>query len=271
QTMNHDVRVLTDMDELSLLAAEALVRTINESVQTNGSFSLALSGGNTPRTLYRLLSSQFRDQIPWAKVHVFWGDERYVPPGDPQSNYRTARETLLDAVPCPTGNVHPMPTELPDPDVAARNYEKTLRSYFSKDWPRFDLILLGIGEEGHTASLFPGSPALEETRRWVVAVKAPSEPPLRLTLRLPALIQAANVYFLVAGSNKAQALYHILNGSPDPKNYPAAGVRLARGTVIWWVDREAAALVRESAAYMRRHNHNFCPRIVMSIDQPRTC
>ncbi len=200
--------VFADVNEFSLRAAEAAVRTINESVQSNGSFSLALAGGNTPRTLYRLLSSQFRDRIPWTKVQVFWGDERYVPLDDPRSNYRMARESLLDAVPCPAENVHPMPTELRDPDVAARDYEKTLRGYFSKDWPRFDLVLLGIGEEGHTASLFPGSPALEETRRGVVAVKAPVEPPQRLTLTLPALTHAANVYFLVSGSNKAQALPH---------------------------------------------------------------
>jgi len=246
--MKPDVRVFADVDELSLRAAEAEVRTIDESVQSNGSFSLALAGGNTPRTLYRLLSSQFRDRIPWTKVQVFWGDERYVPLDDPRSNYRMARESLLDAVPCPAENVHPMPTELRDPDVAARDYEKTLRGYFSKDWPRFDLVLLGIGEEGHTASLFPGSPALEETRRWVVAVKAPVEPPQRLTLTLPALTHAANVYFLVSGSNKAQALHHILTGSPDPKKYPASGIHQVQGTVIWWVDREAAALVRESAA-----------------------
>lgn len=246
--MKSDVRVFANVNELSLRAAEAVVRIINESMQANGTCSLALSGGSTPRTLYRLLSSQFRDQIPWTKVHIFWGDERYVPPGDPQSNYRMARETLLDHVASPAGNVHPMPTGVPDPDLAARDYEKTLRNYFSRDWPRFDLVLLGLGEEGHTASLFPGSPALEETRRWVVAVKAPSEPPLRLTLTLPALTEAANIYFLVAGRNKAQALYHVLIGSPDPKSYPASGIRRAGGTVIWWVDREAAALVRESAA-----------------------
>jgi 6-phosphogluconolactonase len=246
--MKSDVRVFADVNELSLRAAEAVVRIINESVQANGTCSLALSGGSTPRTLYRLLSSQFRDQIPWTKVHVFWGDERYVPPGDPQSNYRMAKETLLDRVASPAGNVHPMPTGVPDPDVAARDYEKTLRNYFSRKWPHFDLVLLGLGDEGHTASLFPGSPALEETRRWVVAVKAPSEPPLRLTLTLPALIEAANIYFLVAGPNKAQALYHVLTGSPDPKSYPASGIRRAGGTVIWWVDREAAALVREPSA-----------------------
>jgi 6-phosphogluconolactonase len=246
--MKPDVRVFADVDELSLCAAEAAVRTINESVRSNGSFSIALSGGDTPRTLYRLLSTRFRDQIPWKKVHVFWGDERYVSLADPQSNYRMARETLLDAVPCPAENVHPMPTELPDPEVAAREYEKTLRSYFSTDWPHFDLVLLGLGEEGHTASLFPGSPALKETQRWVVAVKAPAEPPQRLTLTLPALTGAANIYFLVAGSNKAQALHHVLTGSPDPKNYPASCIRRANGTVILWLDRASAARVVESAA-----------------------
>jgi 6-phosphogluconolactonase len=144
-----------------------------------------------------------------------------------------------------------MRTELCAPDVAAWDYEKTLRSHFSKDWPRFDLVFLGLGEEGHTASLFPESPALDETRRWVVAVNTPAEPHLRLTLTLPALTHAANVYFLVIGSNKAQALHHILLGSPDPKHYPASGVRLAQGTVIWWLDREAAALVGESTGLLR--------------------
>ena len=246
--MKPDLRVFVDTNELSLRAAEAAVRLINDSVRAHGRFSVALAGGNTPRSLYRLLASQFRGQIPWTKVHVFWGDERYVPSGDPQSNYRMARETLLDHVPCPAGNVHPMPTHLSDPDVAARDYEKTLRDYFCEEWPHFDLVLLGLGEEGHTASLFPRSPALEEKQRWVLAVKAPAEPPLRLTLTLSVLTHAANVHFLVAGLNKAQALHQVLTGSPDPETYPAAGVRLAQGTVIWWVDRQAAVLVKDPAA-----------------------
>ena len=186
--MKPDVRVFADVNELSLRAAEAAVRTINESVQTNGRFSLALSGGNTPRTLYRLLSSQFRDQIPWTKVHVFWGDERYVPLGDPRQQLPHGQGDFAGSRPMSGWRMCILCRQnLSDPDVAAREYEKTLRSYFSRDWPRFDLVLLGLGEEGHTASLFPGSPALEETRRWVVAVKAPAEPPLRLTLTLPAL------------------------------------------------------------------------------------
>jgi len=146
--MKSDVRVFADVNELSLRAAEAVVRITNESMQANGTSFLVLSGGSTPRTLYRMLSSQFRDQIPWTKVHVFWGDERYVPLTDSHSNYRMARETLLDHVPCPAGNVHPMPTGVPDAEVAARDYEETLRTYFSKGRPRFDLVLLGLEKRG---------------------------------------------------------------------------------------------------------------------------
>jgi 6-phosphogluconolactonase len=236
-----DVRVFADVNDLSMQAAQAAATTIDEVVRGTGRCSLVLSGGSTPRTLYGLLASEFRDRIPWQHVHVFWGDERYVPLHDPDSNYRMARETLLDHVPCPAGNIHPMPTHFPSPDAAARDYERTLRSYFGTDWPRFDLILLGLGEEGHTASLFRGSPALEERTRWVVAVKAPADPPLRLTLTLPALTRAVNSYVLVTGSAKARALHHVLSGDPDPRSYPAAGIRLMEGTLIWWVDRESAA------------------------------
>jgi 6-phosphogluconolactonase len=235
-----DVRVCADLNELSLGAAETAVKTINNAVQRHGTCSFALAGGSTPGTLYSLLASKFREQIPWTHVHVFWGDERYVSADDPDSNYRMAKETLLDHVPCPTGNIHPMPTNFPSPDAAARDYERTLRSYFGNDWPHFDLILLGLGEEGHTASLFPGSPALGERTRWVVAVTVPVEPPSRLTLTLPALTRAANIYVLVTGSKKARALRHVLAEIPDPNTYPAAGLRTTEGTLICWVDREAA-------------------------------
>jgi 6-phosphogluconolactonase len=236
-----DLRVFQDVNELSLRVAEAVTRTITDAVHSTGRCSLVLSGGNTPRTLYRLMASRFRERIPWAHVHVFWGDERYVPPSDAQSNYRMAKETLLDHVPCPAANVHPMPTHFSDPDAAARDYEATLRSYFSGAPPAFDVVLLGLGPEGHTASLFPRSPALAEPTRWVLAVTAPAEPPLRLTLTFPLLNRAANAYFLVTGSNKAAALHQILRGPADPSTCPAAGVRLASGHSIWWVDRDAAA------------------------------
>lgn len=239
-TVTSDVRVFPDVDELSLGVAGAVVRTINDAVRSQGRCALVLSGGSTPRPLYGLLASRFRGQIPWAHVHVFWGDERYVPPADPHSNYRMARETLLDRVPCPAANVHPMPTHLSDPDAAARDYEAVVRSYFAGEPPAFDLVLLGLGEEGHTASLFPGSTALEERTRWVVAVKTPADPPTRLTLTLPVLNRAAHAYFLVAGASKGRALHHILSGAADPGVFPAAGVRLDSGTVTWWVDRDAA-------------------------------
>lgn len=238
--MTPDVRVCADVADLSRRAADAAVDRINDAVRTRGTCSLVLSGGSTPRTLYRLLASQAPSLIPWACVHVFWGDERYVPPEDPRSNFGMAKETLLDHVSCPAANVHRMPTQFTDADVAARDYERTLRSCFDGEWPDFDLVLLGLGDDGHTASLFPGSLALAEKTRWVVATQVPAEPSLRLTLTLPALIGAAAIYVLVAGSTKALALAHVLDGVGDWIRYPAAGVRLGTGSVIWWVDREAA-------------------------------
>ena len=240
-----DLRVCADLGDLSRRAAKAAVGTVNDAVRTAGTCSIVLSGGSTPRTLYRLLASQFRAQIPWANVHVFWGDERYVPPDDSRSNYRMATETLLDHVPCPPANIHPMPTHFPSADVAARDYERTLRNYFVDEWPHFDLVLLGIGDDGHTASLSPGSLALAERTRWVVAAQAPVEPQVRLTLTLPVLTRAAAVYVLVAGATKAEALRHVLEGQGDWIKYPAAGVRLGAESVIWWADREAAALAHD--------------------------
>ena len=238
--MTPDVRVCADIADLSQQAAAAVADRINDAVRTRGTCSIVLSGGSTPRMLYRIMASQFRTRIPWAQVRVFWGDERYVAPDDPRSNFGMAKEILLDQVSCPAAHVHRMPTHFADPDLAAREYERTLRSCFDGEWPDFDLVLLGLGDDGHTASLFPGSPALAETTRWVVATTAAAEPRLRLTLTLPALTHALTIYVLVAGSNKAPALQHVLAGAGDWIRYPAAAVRLAAGTVIWWADREAA-------------------------------
>jgi 6-phosphogluconolactonase len=246
-TVKPDLRVCADLADLSQQAALVTVGTINDAVRTAGTCSIVLSGGATPRTLYRLLASRFRAEIPWANVQVFWGDERYVPPEDSRSNYRMAKDALLDHVPCPPANIHRTPTHYPSPDVAAREYERTLRGQFAGEWPHFDLVLLGIGDDGHTASLFPGSLALAERTRWVVAARAPVEPYVRVTLTLPALTRGSAVHVLVSGAAKAQALRHVLEGAGDWIKYPAAGVRLGTASVIWWADREAAALAHQSS------------------------
>jgi 6-phosphogluconolactonase len=230
--------------DLAFRAAEASATIIKEAVQTTGRCSLVLSGGDTPRDLYSRWASRFADEVPWAGVHVFWGDERFVSIEDRHSNYKMAKEALLDHVPIPAANVHAMVTSLDSPELAATAYEAMLRGYFDGDRPRFDLLLLGLGPEGHTASLFPRSPALDETARWVLPVTVPADPPSRLTLTLPALTGAAHTYFLVTGSEKAAALAHVLSDRPDVQTYPAAGIRTANDGPVWWVDREAAALYR---------------------------
>jgi 6-phosphogluconolactonase len=241
--MTADVRVCADADELSRRAAEAAVEVIQGAVRDSGRCAVVLSGGTTPRPLYQLLATEFGARIPWPQVDVFWGDERYVPPDDPASNYRMAREALLDHVPCPAQNIHPMPTQAVSPEAAAREYEHTLQALHGNGGGAarlFDLVLLGLGQEGHTASLFPGSPALAERRRWVAAVTAPIAPAVRLTLTLPALTRAAHIYVLATGSAKAPVLHEVLTGTPDPNTYPAAGLRLTEGTLTWWVDRNAS-------------------------------
>lgn len=235
--MKHDLRVCEDVNELSRRAADAVVTAVNDAVIRHGRCSIALAGGNTPRPIYRLLASQFKEQIPWSVVHVFFGDERFVPPGDAQRNETMVRQALLDHVPCPPSNVHALPAAL-TAHQAAERYEAVLRHHFATEWPRFDVVLLGLGSDAHTASLFPGSPALREHQRWVVDVIAPAEPPVRVTLTLPVFNHAALTYFAVTGSDKASALRLALDGT-DPESYPAAGIRPA-GPVVWWVDRDAA-------------------------------
>lgn len=208
-----------------------------------GTCALALSGGNTPRSLYRLLGSAYRNQIPWEQVHLFWGDERYVPPDDPASNFRMVRETLLDVTPIPAAQVHAMPTSHADPNDAARDYEVVLGRHFNESWPRFDLILLGLAADGHIAALFPGSKALEERERRVVAVRVPATPPQRLSITLPVINRAAHVHFLVAGKTKAGAVHRALVGPCDVQACPAVGVKPLDGAVTWWVDEAAATFL----------------------------
>lgn len=242
------VRVCADAEDMARQVAEVVRQRAACCASVSGRFTIALSGGRTPETLYRVMAEQYRDQMPWEKMHFFWGDDRFVPHDDPRSNYRLARQVMLDRVPCPIGNIHPMPIFFSNPEEAAADYEATLKGYFQGHWPHFDLMLLGMGPDGHTASLFPQSPALRETGRWVVPVRQENvESPLRLTLTLPALNHAAQVHFLVTGADKAESVAATLAPDTDPLDCPAAGVRPERGEVAWWLDEPAAALLPADA------------------------
>ena len=236
-----DLRIHDTFEAMSDGVAAAVADAVRDAVARNGHCSLLLAGGSTPRTAYELLATRYRDDVPWDRVHLFWGDERFLPPGDPRSNARMAREALVDRVPCPPVNVHPIPTGLPSADAAALRYEDTLRAHFAGDQPVLDLVLLGLGEDAHTASIFPGSRALDETDRWVMAVTAPVEPALRVTLTMRSLTAAARLFVLAAGSEKAAALRHALDPAVNHERYPAAALQRAGNRVTWWVDRAAAS------------------------------
>jgi 6-phosphogluconolactonase len=225
---------------LSDAVAAAIAGVVQDAVMQRGRCSLVLSGGSTPRPALERLATAYRDRVPWDRVHLFWGDERFVPHDDSRSNARMARKALIEHVPCPPANVHPIPTGLPSADAAAVRYEHTLRGYFPHGQPAFDLVLLGLGDDAHTASVFPGSPALDEPSRWVMAVDAPLEPRLRITLTMRTLTSASRVFVLVSGVSKAAALRHALDPVSAPSQYPAAALRSAGVRVTWWTDRLAA-------------------------------
>ncbi|HYL68663.1 MAG TPA: 6-phosphogluconolactonase [Candidatus Limnocylindria bacterium] len=238
--MKLDTRVYPDLDALSRAAVEEVLRVVAESVAALGRCAIALSGGRTPARMYALCASEYNAQTPWDRVHLFWGDERFVPQNDPRSNYHMAREALITRVPIPAANVHPVPTNFSQPQQAADAYEAELQKFFGSAQPAFDVQLLGLGGEGHTASLFPGSPALEEKKRWVAAVCVPAEPPDRLTLTPVVFNCGRNTFFLVAGEDKRKIL-SALRREPDSKisEYPAARIRPS-GRVLWFLDQAAA-------------------------------
>jgi 6-phosphogluconolactonase len=241
--MKMDERIFDDLDALSHGALQELLQIARDAVQQKGRFAIALSGGRTPAKLYSLWAQTDAQAsgVPWDRVHLFWGDERYVDHDDLLSNYRMTREALLSQVLIPAENVHPMPTDCGDPEACAKAYEANLRGFFRSEPPALDLQLLGIGSEGHTASLFPGSAALEEMTHWVAAVEAPARPHQRLTLTPAVLNQGRNTWFLVSGAEKRaiiQALRHEDENDRSTSQYPAARLRPA-GKVVWFLDRAA--------------------------------
>jgi 6-phosphogluconolactonase len=239
-----EIRTLTTPQELFAAAAEEVVCVAKESVAENGRFTLVLSGGSTPKSLYNLLATNARAEMPWDRTFFFWGDERHVPPDHADSNYRMTDETMLSKVPVAAGNVFRIAAENPDASAAAEAYEQTIRKFFALEAgqiPKFDLILLGLGPDGHTASLFPGTAALQEKTRLVVSNWVAKFNTDRLTFTLPVLNAAHNVMFLVSGSDKAPALQAILEGDEPGEQHPAKLVKPVDGKLIWMVDRAAAS------------------------------
>jgi len=223
-----------------------------EAIAARGRFLVSLSGGSTPKALYQLLATpEWRNGINWSKSHLFWGDERFVPADDPQSNYRMTSEALLSKIPIPSGNVHAVPTQLGKAEEAAAAYEKTIRQVAGttgNEIPRFDLILLGLGENGHTASLFPHSPLLHETNRLVAADFVQEVNLYRITMTVPLINHARRGMFLVSGSGKAAVLKEVLTGPQQPEELPAQLIKLDQGMLIWLVDKPAASLLPAAVA-----------------------
>ena len=240
-------------EEAAQALAGYLASMAEECLATRGRFTIALSGGSTPRRLYEVLASPpYGARTMWYRWHVFWGDERCVPPEHGDSNYRMAREELLDHVPIPLSQVHRIRGEAP-PNEAAEEYETVVRDVFQMPVPSFDLILLGLGDDGHTASLFPDSEALQRQDALVLANRATDLKAHRITFTLPLIDAAREVAFLVTDGSKSEALRHVLEPTPGQRVPPAALVRPAHGIVRWFVTRDAAALVKQVAGSARRH------------------
>ena len=241
------IHVFNDYESLSQAAAKMFVDLADQAIDANGRFSVALSGGSTPHRLYETLATDpFREKIRWDAVHVFWSDERCVPLDDPRSNFLMARRTLLDHVPVQADHVHPILSDLPAA-LAVTHYETTLQDFFKEQTPIFDLILLGLGENAHTASLFPHTSVIDEKERWVNEVYVPEQSMYRLTMTAPLINQAGEVIFLVSGANKASALQSVLEGAYHPHEYPAQLIRPNGAHPIWLVDKAAAhKLVEET-------------------------
>ena len=244
-----ELRVFDSAEDLAAAAEAEFTASARAAVSQRGRFTVALCGGSTPNRLYTLLTEQRRtgkSRPPWGKIHVFWGDERVVPPGHGDSNFRAVNEALLAKVPIPQANVHRIRAEARNPGAAAALYEQEIRRFFSLPpgrFPRFDLVLLGLGTDGHTASLFPGSEVLREENRLVAAPLVAKLGTYRITLTLPVLNSARTVMFLVSGGQKAEALARALEGGVGSEALPPRLVRPRDGALLWLVDRAAARML----------------------------
>jgi len=246
--VNREIRILADGAAIAKRAAQEFVQAAAEAVRIKGSFNVALAGGSTPKALYSLLVNDpaLRSQVPWDKMHLFFGDERHVAPDHPDSNYRMASETMISKSPLKPEQVTRIKGEYPDAEQAALEYEKALREYFklkAGEYPRFDLVLAGMGNEGHTLSLFPGTKALHADRRIVVRNWIGKLYTERLTLAAPAASNAAHIIFMVTGVDKAPALKAVLEGPFEPEQLPAQLLQPQNGKLLWLVDTAAGSML----------------------------
>ena len=251
-----ELRIAADAQELAAEAADHFASLADQYVVGAGRFTVALSGGSTPRSMFSLLAKEpFSVSIPWHSIRFFWVDERAVLPTHPGSNYRMANDALLSRVPIPPENIFRIPAEMETPELAAAQYSETLKEYFGGavslrttpatsplgNWPRFDLVLLGMGADGHTASLFPRSPAIKETDSFVAANYIQKLNAHRITLTPPTINNARNVTFVVSGGDKADMLKNVVDGPPNPDLYPSQLIKPRNGSLLWLLDEAAAS------------------------------
>jgi len=238
-----EIRVFETADELSAAAAELFIKTAATAISQRGQFAVALSGGSTPAPVYKLLAEHYRDDLDWNKVFFFFGDERNVPAVSPDSNYRMVNEVLFSALPLNRDSVREWPTFREVPEKIAEDYALEIEFFF-QGFPRFDLILLGLGTDCHTASLFPHTQALKENEKVAVANWVEKLNDYRLTITFPVINNAANVMFLVSGKEKVKAVAHVLEGERRPDDFPAQLVEPTSGRLFWLLDIDAAALLK---------------------------
>ena len=236
-----ELHIYKNPDELSRSVAAWIADTITATLKQQDRFTIALSGGSTPKALHKLLAaSPYKEKIDWSKLHVFWGDERAVPFDDDRNNAKMAYDTLLKFVPIPPYHIHAMRTDI-GPEESAAEYEKILHMYFDNTPLSFDLVLLGMGDDGHTLSLFPGTAAVHEEKAWTIAYFLKAQDMYRITLTKTIVNKAAKVAFLTTGANKAHALKEVQEGAYNPDLYPSQEIRPTNGELHWFVDEAAAA------------------------------
>ncbi len=238
-----ELHIFKDVDSLSAQAAKWIADCITATLQKQDRFTIVLSGGSTPKKLHALLAaSPYKEQIDWSRLHIFWGDERAVSFDDERNNARMAYDTLLNHVPVPPAHIHVMRTDM-DPEASAAEYERLLRRYFDDTSSSFDLVLLGMGDDGHTLSLFPGTAVIHEEAKWATAYFLKAQNMFRITLTAPIVNRASKIAFLATGAGKAAALKEVIEGDYHPDMYPSQVIKPEQGEVHWFVDEAAAALL----------------------------